>query len=87
MATDDGWTSASDIADYVYCPRSHWYRHHPPPGGPSRSSQRRALEGSRVHDRVLVAERHRDERGGVYWGVLLLGLLFAAGGVWWLLHP
>jgi CRISPR/Cas system-associated exonuclease Cas4 (RecB family) len=87
MGPDECWTSPSDLADYVYCPRSHWYRHHPPSGGPSRSAQRSALGGVRYHDRVLTAERHRAERGGAYWGVLLLGLALAALGVWWILRP
>lgn len=87
MATDDGWTSPSDLADYVYCPRSHWYRNHSPPEGPSRSSQRNALEGLRSHDRILVAEQRRDERGGAYWAVLLAGTLLAVAGVWGVLHP
>ncbi|MCI4348907.1 MAG: hypothetical protein L3J93_01630 [Thermoplasmata archaeon] len=33
MASDPGdpgrgWTTASDLAEYAYCPRAHWYRHH-----------------------------------------------------------
>jgi len=86
MGTDDGWTSPSDIADYVYCPRSHWYRYHPPPGGPSHASGRSALVGVRYHRRVLTAERHRAERGGAYWAVFLFGVLLAIGGAWWVFH-
>ena len=86
MGTDDGWTSPSDIADYVYCPRSHWYRHHPPPGAPSHAAERSALVGVRYHRRELTAERHRAERGGTYWLVLLVGVLLAIGGAWWVLH-
>jgi len=84
---DDGWTSPSDLADYVYCPRSHWYRHHPPRGGATRSSQRRAAGGVRYHARELTAERHRAERGGMYWAVLLLGFALVAVGAWWLFRP
>ena len=87
MEPDDGWTSPSDLADYAYCPRSHWYRHHPPPEGPSPASQRSARGGVRYHDRVLTGERHRAERGGVYLAVLLLGLALAIGGIWWILLP
>jgi len=86
MGADDGWTSPSDIADYVYCPRSHWYRHHPPAGGPSRASERSARYGVRYHDRVLTAERHRAERGGAYWAVFLVGAVLALVGVWWAFH-
>jgi len=87
MEPDDGWVSASDLADYAYCPRSHWYRHHPPRGGPSRSSERSAADGVRYHHRVLTAERHRAERGAAYWAVLLVGVLLLLGGAWWLFRP
>ncbi|HYB79244.1 MAG TPA: hypothetical protein VEG66_05740 [Thermoplasmata archaeon] len=86
MGGDDGWTSPSEIADYVYCPRSHWYRHHPPPGGGSRAAARSLDAGVRYHDRVLTAERHRAERGGAYWAVFLLGVALAAVGAWWVFH-
>jgi len=85
--SDEAWTSPSDLADYVYCPRSHWYRYHPPRGGPSRASQRSATGGVRYHDRVLTAERRRAERGGAYWSVLLVGFALAAAGVWWIFRP
>jgi len=85
---DDGsWISPSDLADYTYCPRSYWYRHHPPSGGPSRASQRSARAGARFHDRVLAGERRRAEHGGAYWAALLVGLLVTLVGVWWLFHP
>jgi hypothetical protein len=87
MSSDDGWTSPSDLADYAYCPRSHWYRHHPPPQGASAASQRSARGGVRYHDRVLTGERHRAERGGAYLAALLLGLALAIGGIWWILLP
>jgi len=84
---DDAWVSASDLADYAYCPRSYWYRRHPPAGGPSRSSQRSALGGVRYHERILTATRHRAERGGAYWAVVLVGLGLVLVGGWWLFHP
>ncbi|MGP8076557.1 MAG: hypothetical protein ACLP8Y_07500 [Thermoplasmata archaeon] len=87
MESEESWTSASDLADYAYCPRSHWYRHHPPREGPSRASQRSARGGARYHDRVLTAERHRAERGGTYWGVLLLGIALIGLGLWWIFRP
>jgi len=87
MVPDGGWTSPSDLADYAYCPRSHWYRYHPPAGGPSRGAQESALAGVRYHDRLLTAERHRAERGGAYWAVLFVGIAIALLGAWWLFHP
>jgi len=87
MRSDEPWVSPTDLADYTYCPRSYWYRHHPPPGGTSRASQRSARGGVRYHERVLAAERHRDERGGAYWAILLVGFALAALGAWWIFRP
>ena len=77
-------TSPSDLADYAYCPRSHWYRTHPPPGGPSVEGVRRAEAGVRYHARTLHATRIRAERGVSYWVVVAMGSLVALGGILWL---
>jgi CRISPR/Cas system-associated exonuclease Cas4 (RecB family) len=79
------FVSASDLADYAYCPRSHWYRHHPPPEGPTPASVRRAELGGRSHARQLGGERRRAEHGGWYWILALLGLLVVVAGVLWLI--
>jgi len=77
--------SASDLADYAYCPRSHWYRHHPPAGGPTSDSVRAAILGTRSHTRQLRGERRRAERGKAYWVLVAIGLVVVLGGVAWLL--
>lgn len=83
MVRDAGWTSPSDLAEYSYCPRAHWYRHHPPSPGPSRSSQARSRFGAQYHRRVLLGDERRERHGTVYWIVLLLGFsLLLAGAVW-----
>jgi CRISPR/Cas system-associated exonuclease Cas4 (RecB family) len=87
MEPDRGWTSPSDLADYAYCPRSHWYRHHPPAEGPSAAAVERTRAGVRYHDRILTAERRRAERGATYWVGVLAGLGLVVGGVVWLFHP
>ncbi len=87
MAPDDGWTSPSDLADYAYCPRSHWYRHHPPAEGPSASSERRSRAGVRFHRHALRAEERRARHGAAYWFVLLVGLALVLTGFAWVLHP
>jgi CRISPR/Cas system-associated exonuclease Cas4 (RecB family) len=79
------YASASELADYAYCPRSHWYRAHPPPGGPSDVSVRRAAAGERAHRRQLSGERRRAAHRGSYWVLLLVGLLVVALGCVWLL--
>jgi CRISPR/Cas system-associated exonuclease Cas4 (RecB family) len=86
MSDDGDWTSPSDLADYAYCPRSHWYRHHPPPRGPSSSSVSRSALGEAYHARTLSAELRRDEHRSAYWVAVLIGVLLAALGVLWLFH-
>ena len=86
MEPDRGWTSPSDLADYAYCPRSHWYRHHPPARGPTAYSSVRREAGEEYHSRALTAERRRAERGSAYWIGLLVGILLVVIGVAWLLH-
>ena len=79
-------TSPSDLADYAYCPRSHWYRHHPPPGGPSAEGIRRAEAGTRFHARALHATRLRSERGRAYWVLVVVGVAVTFGGIVWLVR-
>lgn len=86
MARDDGWTSPSELADYAYCPRSHWYGQHPPNAGSSAAASDRSDAGVRYHRRVLTAERRRAERGGAYWAGVVLGAGLVALGVLWVLR-
>ena len=83
-AGDGSYVTASDLADYAYCPRSHWYRYHPPPGGPSREAVRSSVAGTRSHLRQLRGVRRRADRGSTYWVLVVVGLLVVVGGVLWL---
>jgi hypothetical protein len=83
MPEDGEWVSATDLADYAFCPRSHYYHEHPPPGGPTRASARRSNAGERYHHRVLGAERRREEHATAYWVAFALGMLLVVGGVAW----
>ena len=87
MRAASDWTSASDLADFAFCPRSHYYHEHPPPAGPTADGQRRAEDGRRHHASRLGAERARARHGGAYWTVLALGVLLAVGGIAWILRP
>ena len=87
MGEDVPWVTASDLADYAYCPRAHWYHDHPPPEGPTREARDRVAAGSRYHRRVLGAERRRAEHGGAYWVALAIGAALIAGGVAWIFRP
>ena len=62
--------TASDLAEYAYCPRAYWYRRHPPPEGPARSSREARAGGERYHARVLTT-RYRRERWSVIWWILV----------------
>jgi hypothetical protein len=80
------WVSASELADYAYCPRSWWYREHPPEGGPAPGAERRARAGVTYHQHVLGAERRRDAWSGVVVAAAILSALLLAwlvlGGGW-----
>jgi len=81
------WVTASDLAEYAFCPRAHWYRLHPPREGETASARDRATAGSRYHRRVLGDERRRAEHPGAYWTALAVGLVLVVGGTVWLFHP
>ena len=86
MAAERSWTSASEIADYTFCPRSHWYHDHPPAEGPTSAHRARAAAGQRFHASHLSAERRRAEHGGAYWAGLLVGVVLLLGGIAWIFH-
>jgi CRISPR/Cas system-associated exonuclease Cas4 (RecB family) len=73
------WTSPSDLAEFAFCPRAHYYRQRlEAPETPATAA------GERDHERRLGAERWRDEHGALAWlavvaGLALLGL---AGFLW-----
>lgn len=73
------WTTPSSLAEYVYCPRAHYYRLHAeaPP-------TREASAGEEFHRRQLSSERWRDEHRRLPWVAVVLGvgLLVVAGLVW-----
>lgn len=81
MASRGGFTTPSDLAEYAYCPRAHYYRHHPPPEGRTAESTAGSRAGERYHRRVLSAERRRAERGKAYWAGALVGVALLAGGI------
>ena len=61
------WISASELAEYAYCPRSWWYHRHPPDGADMGSRPERD-RGTAFHVRSLGATRRREDRaGGFAW--------------------
>lgn len=74
MGSQRPWVSASDIGEYAYCPRAHWYSTHPEATRGAGRVDPRAGRGQRFHRRVLKGERRRAEHLSLYVGLLLLGL-------------
>ena len=75
------WASASELAEYAYCPRAWWYQRHPPVEGPTRESRRAAEAGVRFHRSELAAERRRDRLGPGYAILLAVAILLTVAGV------
>lgn len=76
VGPDTRWVTPSELAEYAYCPRAHYYRRRygaPPPG--------RSLRAGQVyHARALGGELRRAMHGRTYWAVIAFGgLLFAVG--------
>jgi hypothetical protein len=87
VESQGAWVSASDLAEYAYCPRSYYYSTHPDAIEGGHRPDPSARRGVRYHQRTLSAERSHDQHLGLYVGLLLLGLallalsIFAFGGV------
>ncbi|MCI4320081.1 MAG: hypothetical protein L3K23_08135 [Thermoplasmata archaeon] len=71
------WLSASEVGDYAYCPRSFWYRRHPPAGGPSAASRRSSAAGERFHAAYLSSEQLRSHHRGTWRTVLVIAVVVA----------
>jgi CRISPR/Cas system-associated exonuclease Cas4 (RecB family) len=68
MADDEPWTTPSELAEYVFCPRAAYYRS-TQPAPPSRGAE----AGTEFHVARLSAERRRDERSVLPWVAVLGG--------------
>ena len=67
------WVSASELAEYAFCPRAHHYARHPAQAPIAPEAPERRAEGERWHERTLAAEVDL-ERGGYRRAAWLLGL-------------
>jgi CRISPR/Cas system-associated exonuclease Cas4 (RecB family) len=76
---DPSWITATDLAEYAYCPRAlHYRRRFPTDPDPPE-----AIAGRKFHRRVLTAESRRAARRGSYWAGVLLGSALVALGLSW----
>jgi CRISPR/Cas system-associated exonuclease Cas4 (RecB family) len=67
--------TASDLAEYAYCPRAYWYRTHPPAEGPAPSSVGARSRGERFHARALTTRSRREQWSAAWWVLVGAGLL------------
>jgi CRISPR/Cas system-associated exonuclease Cas4 (RecB family) len=81
----EGWATASELADYAYCPRSWWYGAHADPTDRSTASDRSARAGARYHERSLSTERYDEDHGTLYLALLAVAAVLIAGSLVWLL--
>lgn len=79
------WVTASELADYAYCPRSWWYGQTLGPDGRTPEAARLVAAGEVHHQRVLSAESDRERFGSRYYAVVAAAALLILGGVAWLL--
>jgi CRISPR/Cas system-associated exonuclease Cas4 (RecB family) len=82
MESSGEWLSASDLAEYAYCPRAAWYRRHPPRGVDLTEPARGESYGERFHERTLRADEQRDRSAAGYWALLIVAILLIVGAVW-----
>lgn len=69
MAGERSWTTPSDLAEYAFCPRAHFYRQlGPEPRSPP------AEAGTSYHRRSLSSERWRDEHPWIPWLAIVAGV-------------
>jgi len=69
VAAEDDWVTPSDLAEYTFCPRAHFYRQQT-----EEPRSRSARAGETFHRRRLGAERWREEHPHLPWVAVVLGL-------------
>jgi hypothetical protein len=81
---DTRWASASEMAEFAFCPRAHYYSQHPPEEGPTPESVVARSDGIRFHGRTMAADQFVERSGALGIALLLLALCLIAGvGLWW----
>jgi CRISPR/Cas system-associated exonuclease Cas4 (RecB family) len=82
----DDWASASDLAEYAYCPRAWYYRTHEPARPVSSAARRASAAGERYHRSTLATEERRERHVTGYLAALLVAVLLILGGILWAFH-
>ncbi|MCI4324909.1 MAG: PD-(D/E)XK nuclease family protein [Thermoplasmata archaeon] len=81
------YVSASELADYAFCPRSHYYRQHAEGRTPAAGAVARERAGTSYHLRTIGADRRWAAASPFPWvaavlagGAILVLLLWLALG-------
>lgn len=85
--SNSDWVTASDLAEYAYCPRALWFRWHPPPEGPAPASRSDRTRGDRFHDSELGRRARRERWSGVGWVLVGGGFLLFLFAFLIVVHP
>jgi hypothetical protein len=76
-----GYVSAGELADYAFCPRSHYYARHPEGRRPAAGAVARESAGTAYHHRTIGSDRRWASASPLPWiatlliGLAILGLL------------
>jgi hypothetical protein len=75
--------SVTELSEYAFCPRAHYYRMHPDGTPPAPGSRAQELGGVEYHRRTLGRERAWSEASPWPWiAALLVGLAVLGVVVW-----
>ena len=80
------YVTASELADYAFCPRAHYYAHHPGGRAVADGALERERAGVRYHTGTTRSDRRWAETSPLPWLLVLLGgvLLVAVGLLGWI---
>jgi CRISPR/Cas system-associated exonuclease Cas4 (RecB family) len=84
--TERDWASASDLAEYAYCPRAWYYRTHEPDAPVTATSRASSAAGERYHRSTLAAEERREGHAAAYVAAVVVAAALVLGGIVWLFH-
>jgi hypothetical protein len=73
------YVSASELADYAFCPRSHYYRLHPEGRRPADGALAREAAGVEYHHRTIGSDRRWAGASPLPWVVaVVVGIALVA---------
>ena len=76
------WATASDLAEFAFCPRAHYYRHHPTEARVAPGALRSADLGREYHELRALRVAERDAHVGRWAAAVLVAILILAVVAW-----